>query len=165
MLIANKGRIINISSVGGRIAMATYGPYGGTKFAIETLSDSLRREVAPLGVEVVVIEPGAVRTKISGRAIAMANHVASTMTPEQSERYAGLIHAVTAQAGEADAAGLPAEKAAKIIAKAVTARRPRTRYGIGREAALIGLLRVLPDRLVDRILAAVLRRYFPKAAR
>src|ERR1700719_1025779 len=81
-LIRSKGRVINISSVGGRIAMATYGPYAGTKFALEAVSDSLRREIAPFGVQVVVIEPG-VRTKIAGRAIAAAHEVASNMTPEQ----------------------------------------------------------------------------------
>src|SRR6202140_2650853 len=58
-LIRNKGRVVNISSVGGKIAMATYGPYAGTKFALEAVSDALRREVAPSGVWVVVVEPGA----------------------------------------------------------------------------------------------------------
>jgi len=65
-LIRSQGRVINISSVGGRIAMATYGPYAGTKFALEAVSDSLRREIAPFGVQVVVVEPGAVRTNIAG---------------------------------------------------------------------------------------------------
>lgn len=161
-LILSKGRVINISSVGGRIAMATYGPYGGAKFALEALSDSLRRELAPLGVEVVVIEPGAVQTKISGRAIATANNVASGMTPEQTERYGALIHAVTAQAAAADKAGVKASVAAKVVAKAITSRNPRTRYGVGSEAAMIGLMRMLPDRVVDRLLAAVLRSYLPK---
>jgi NAD(P)-dependent dehydrogenase (short-subunit alcohol dehydrogenase family) len=57
----SRGRIVNISSVGGKVAMATYGPYAGTKFALEAVSDSLRRELAPHGVQVVVVEPGAVR--------------------------------------------------------------------------------------------------------
>ena len=69
-LIRSKGRVVNISSVGGKVAMATYGPYAGTKFALEAVSDSLRREIAPLGVQVVVVEPAAVRTKIGDRAIA-----------------------------------------------------------------------------------------------
>ena len=88
-LIRSKGRVINISSVGGKIAMATYGPYAGTKFALEAVSDSLRREIAPLGVQVVVVEPAAVRTKIGDRAIARAEEVASTMTPEQTSATAG----------------------------------------------------------------------------
>ena len=68
-LIRSKGRVVNISSVGGKIAMATYGPYAGTKFALEAVSDSLRREITPFGVQVVVVEPGAVRTEMPARAI------------------------------------------------------------------------------------------------
>jgi NAD(P)-dependent dehydrogenase (short-subunit alcohol dehydrogenase family) len=161
-LIRSKGRVINISSVGGRIAMATYGPYAGTKFALEAVSDSLRREIAPLGVQVVVVEPAAVRTKIGDRAIARAQEVASTMTPEQSERYGRLVEAITAQAASAMESGLSADAAAKVIAQAVTARKPRTRYTIGREAALLPLLTTLPDRMLDCILAAALRPHFSK---
>ena len=162
-LIRSKGRVINISSVGGRIAMATYGPYAGTKFALEAVSDSLRREVAPFGVEVVVVEPAAVRTKIGDRAIATAHRVAATMTSEQSQRYGALVHAVTGQAASAMESGVSADAAAKVIAKAVTARKPRTRYTVGRDAARITLLaRVLPDRTLDRVFATALRPYFPK---
>jgi NAD(P)-dependent dehydrogenase (short-subunit alcohol dehydrogenase family) len=163
-LIRSKGRVINISSVGGKIAMATYGPYAGAKFALEAVSDSLRREIAPFGVEVVVVEPGAVKTKIAGRAIATAHAVASTMTPEQRQRYGRLIQAITAQAASVtEKSGLSADVAAKVIAKAVTARKPRTRYTVGRDAALIAFLaRILPDRMLDRILAAALRPYFAK---
>jgi NAD(P)-dependent dehydrogenase (short-subunit alcohol dehydrogenase family) len=161
-LIRSKGRVINISSVGGKIAMATYGPYASTKFALEAISDSLRREIAPLGVQVVVVEPAAVRTKIGDRAIARAQEVASTMTPEQSERYGRLVEAITAQASSAMESGLSADAAAKVIAQAVTARKPRTRYTIGREAALLPVLTTLPDRMLDCILAAALRPHFHK---
>jgi short-subunit dehydrogenase len=165
-LIRSKGRVVNISSVGGKIAMATYGPYAGTKFALEAVSDSLRREIAPFGVQVVVVEPGAVRTKIAGRAIAAAHEVASNMTPEQSQRYGGLVQAITAQAASFTESGLSADAAAKVIAKAVTARKPRTRYTIGRQTALMTLLaRVLPDRILDRVIAAALRPYFPKESK
>lgn len=161
-LIRSKGRVINISSVGGKIAMATYGPYASTKFALEAVSDSLRREIAPLGVQVIVVEPAAVRTKIGDRAITRAQEVASTMTPEQSERYGRLVEAITAQAASAMESGLSADAAAKVIAQAVTARKPRTRYTIGREAALLPVLTTLPDRMLDCILAAALRPHFPK---
>jgi NAD(P)-dependent dehydrogenase (short-subunit alcohol dehydrogenase family) len=161
-LIVSKGRVVNISSVGGKIAMASYGPYAGTKFALEAVSDSLRRELAPTGVQVVVVEPGAVRTEMPGRAIATANELAATMTPEQNERYGALLHAINAQTAAHTASCLPADAAAKVIAKAVTARKPRTRYTVGRDAAMIGLVRCLPDRTLDRILAAALRPHFPK---
>ncbi len=162
-LVRSKGRVVNISSVGGRIAMATYGPYAGTKFALEAVSDALRREVAPFGVEVVVVEPGAVRTEMLGRAVATAQQHAAAMTPEQEQRYGGLVQAIAAQAASATKSAMPAEAAAAVIAEAVTARKPRTRYTVGRDAALLTrLVRILPDRALDRLLAAALRPHFPK---
>lgn len=162
-LIRSKGRAINISSIGGKIAMAGYGPYAATKFALEAVSDSLRRELAPTGVQVVVVQPGAVRTEMPGRAIAATRQLASTMTPEQRHRYGALVHAIAEQTASHTNSGLPADAAAKVIAKAVTARRPRTRYTVGREAAPLGpLTRILTARTVDRVLAAALRPHFPK---
>ncbi len=163
-LIDSSGRVVNISSVGGKVAMATYGPYAATKFAIEAVSDALRRELAPHGVGVVVVEPGAVRTEMLGRAIATAKETMSAMTPEQSTRYGALVQAVNAQAVSSTESGLPADAAATVIAKAVTARRPRTRYTVGRDAAMITrLVRVLPDRALDRVLAAALRPHFSRS--
>jgi len=162
-LLRHSGRVINISSVGGRIAMATYGPYAATKFALEAVSDSLRRELAPLGVGVVVVEPGAVRTQMSDRVIAATNQVAAAMSPQQRDRYGRLIQASNAQSAAHTPHGTPADDAARVIAKAVTARKPRTRYTIGRDAALITrLTRLLPDRILDRILVAGLRPHYPK---
>ncbi len=143
--------------------MATYGPYAGTKFALEAVSDSLRRELAPSGVQVVVVEPGAVRTEMIGRAIATADELMSAMTPQQRRRYGGLVQAVNRQAVSSTKSGLPADAAAKVIAKAVAARKPRARYTVGRDAALITrMARILPDRTLDRVLAAGLRPHFPK---
>src|ERR1700739_2387838 len=104
-LIRSKGRVVNISSVGGKIAMATYGPYAGTKFTLEAVSDSLRRELTPSGVQVVVVEPGAVRTEMADRAIAAAREVVSTMTPEQRQRYDGLVQTHTAASPSAHKTG------------------------------------------------------------
>lgn len=164
-LLRSKGRVINISSVGGKIAMPTYGAYAGAKFALEAVSDSLRREVAPRGVQVVVVEPGGVRTEIAARGIATANRLAAQMTPEQDERYGSLVQAINTLMASGTASGLTADAAARVIAKAVTARRPRTRYAIGRDAALLTrLARVLPDRTLDRVIAANLRRHYPKDA-
>jgi NAD(P)-dependent dehydrogenase (short-subunit alcohol dehydrogenase family) len=163
-LLRARGRVVNISSVGGKVAMATYGPYAATKFALEAVSDALRRELAPSGVQVVVVEPGAISTEMPGRAIAAANGLASAMSPEQRERYGALVQAVNAQTAAHTRKCLPADTAAKVISTAVTARRPRTRYTVGRETALLSLLRVMPDRAVDRMLAAALRPHFPSAS-
>ncbi len=164
-LLRHSGRVVNISSVGGKVAMATYGPYAGTKFALEAVSDSLRRELAPLGVRVVVVEPGAVRTEMADRVIAATNRVAAAMSPEQSDRYGSLIQAINAQSAAHAPGGTPAADAARVIAKAVTAGKPRTRYTIGRDAGVITRLsRVLPDRMLDRILVDSLRPHYPKTA-
>ncbi|OBQ54344.1 dehydrogenase [Streptomyces sp. H-KF8] len=164
-LLRSKGRVINISSVGGTAAMATYGAYAGTKFALEAVSDSLRREVAPLGVQVVVIQPGGVRTEMAARGIQTANDLAVRMTPQQDERYGSLVRANNKLMATGTASGLTADAAARVIARAVTTRKPRTRYTAGRDAALITrLVRILPDRTLDRILAANLRRHYPKGA-
>ena len=136
-LLRSKGRIVNISSVGGKVAMATYGPYAGTKFALEAVSDALRRELAPSGVQVVVVEPGAVRTECWAARSTPPATLWRPMTPEQSQRYGALLRAVIAQAEASTTSGLPAEAAAKVVATAVTARMPRTRYTVGRDAAML----------------------------
>jgi NAD(P)-dependent dehydrogenase (short-subunit alcohol dehydrogenase family) len=162
-LVASRGRVVNISSVGGKGAMATYGPYAATKFALEAVSDALRREVAPHGVEVVVIEPGAVKTEMGERgAIATADR-AQRMSPELQQRYGALVSANLAHTRAHLGSGVTAENAGVVIARAVTVRRPRTRYTVGRDAAvIIRLMRFLPDRLLDRILVENLRPYLSK---
>ena len=162
-LIENRGTVVNISSVGGKMAMATYGPYASTKFALEAVSDSLRREVEPLGVKVVVVEPGAIVSEMSGRVGVTAERMTSEMTAEQRGRYSTLIQAVVSQAEAAVAKGLPAESAGRVIADAITSKRPHTRYTVSREAAIIvRLARFLSDRRLDSLLARSLKPYFSK---
>ncbi|MFI6293574.1 SDR family oxidoreductase [Nonomuraea sp. NPDC050790] len=162
-LLRHSGRVVNVSSVGGKVAMATFGAYAGTKFALEAVSDALRREMAPLGVQVVVVEPGGVRTEMGERGIAATGRLAAAMSPEHRDRYGPLVQAIMGLTAAGTTGGTSAEDAAQVIAKAVTARRPRTRYTIGRDAALLARLsRLLPDRLLDRVTAAVLRPHYPR---
>lgn len=162
-LLKSQGRVVMISSIGGRIAQPTYGAYSGSKYALEAASDALRREMAPHGVKVVIVEPGAVRTEMVGRGGITARDLVSGMTAEQDRRHGGLMHAILAQSEGFLSSGVDAEKAAKTIASAATTPRPRTRYTVGRDAAvLIGLARILPDRALDRALVAALRPLFPQ---
>ncbi|GAA3928377.1 SDR family oxidoreductase [Actinoplanes auranticolor] len=162
-LHAASGRVVNISSIGGKVAMPTYGAYAGAKFAMEAMSDALRRELAPHGVQVVVVEPGGVRTEMAGHGVARANEILAGLSPVERGRYGGLLHAIVSHATAFTKSGLPAETAGRIIADAATVRRPRTRYTIGRDAAVLTRLsRLLPDRVLDRLLAADLRPHFPK---
>ena len=163
-LIESRGTVVNISSVGGKVAMATYGPYAASKFALEAVSDALRREVEPLGVKVIVVEPGAVTTEMLGRVAVTGERITSGMTTEQHGRYAALMHSIISQARAAVPRGASAEHAGRIIANAITNKRPRTRYTVGRDAAIIVLLaRFLSDRMLDRLLARSLRAHLPKA--
>lgn len=150
-LVATRGRIVNVSSISGRVAGPTYGAYSGSKFALEAVSDALRREVRHLGVEVVVVEPGAIATPIWTKAMATAQDLAEQMTAEQRERYAPVLAAVNRQARQAARNGVPPERVAEVITDAVTTRRPRTRYLVGRDAKVGRLAALLPDRLLDRL--------------
>ena len=161
----SSGTVVNISSVGGKVAMATYGAYAGSKFAMEAVSNALRREVAEFGVKVVIVEPGAVITEMSGRGIATANSLADSMTAEQHGHYDALIDAITAQSHSFTKAGVPATHAAKIVAGAIAAKKPRTRYTVGRDAAIIvKLAHLAPDRLLDRFLRRNLKPHYAKGA-
>lgn len=160
-LLRSSGTVVNISSIGGKGAMATYGPYAGTKFALEAVSDALRREVATLGVKVVVVEPGAVRTGMAARAVAGADSHTASMSAAQLDRYAELTAAVSAQQRASLNYGVRVERAARVIAAAATAANPRPRYTIGFDAAIITrLTRVASDRCLDQVLRLGLRPHY-----
>lgn len=162
-LLDGTGTVVNISSLGGRVALPTYGAYAGSKFALEAVSDALRREVGHLGVRVVVVEPGAVSTEIAHRGIATAEQLATGMSADQHARYDRLAEAIASQARSFATAGVPAAEAAAVIADAITAAKPRTRYTVGRDAAvLVRLARLTPDRLLDRLLRRTLARTTPR---
>ncbi len=165
-LVRGEGRVVNISSLNGRISMAGYGPYAASKFAMEAMSDALRNELAPHGVRVVVVEPGGVRTEMSRAGLASLSRLDDGMTPEQNARYGALMHAIPAHVAAFTRAGVTSEVAAKRIAKAVTVRRPRTRYTIGATATfLIRASRFLPDRILDRMTTSDLRKHYPAEIR
>ena len=153
-LIASRGRIVNVSSIGGLVAGPTYGAYSGSKFALEAVSDALRREVRHLGVEVVLVEPGAIATPIWEKGLATAEGLAATMTAEQRERYQQINAAAAQRAQQAARDGVPPEQVAQVITAAVTTRRPRTRYLVGRDAKITArLAALLPDRVMDRMVS------------
>ena len=161
----NSGTVVNISSVGGKVVLPTYGAYAGSKFALEAVSDALRREVGTGGIKVVVVEPGAVRTEIAERGIATSEQLTANMSALQLARYGGLMDAVMRQARSFNETGVSAEAAAAVIAKAATASRPRTRYTIGRDAAmLVRVSRFVSDRALDRIVRLQLGRFAPEAS-
>ena len=145
------GTIINISSIGGRLTTPLGGWYHATKYAVEALSDALRIELAPFGIDVVVVEPGGIRT--AWWAIA-ADHLEATA---EGSAYADQIRAVAgAMRSESNNRRYsPPEVIARTVGRIVTARHPRTRYAVGFMAKpLIAARRVLPDRAFDQLIGA-----------
>jgi len=152
-----RGRIVNVSSIGGRMALPLYGPYSASKFALEALSDALRREQRE--VKVIVVEPGAIATPIWDRGIATADAIWDAVPQEGHQRYGKLVSTLRDRAKELGTTGMPVEDAAAVIVHALAAEKPRTRYVIGRQAkvqATIG--RLLPDRASDALLARLLNK-------
>jgi NAD(P)-dependent dehydrogenase (short-subunit alcohol dehydrogenase family) len=146
-----RGRIVNVSSVNGRLASPFSGAYAGSKFALEGLSDALRIELAPAGVAVVVVQPGAIATPIwetsRQRALALlARYPADAWT-----HYGGVLDRLKDIRTPPHA--VPAERVAQVVARALAARRPRTRYHVGWDArAGVLLARLLPGRALDWLL-------------
>ncbi|WP_375501489.1 SDR family NAD(P)-dependent oxidoreductase [uncultured Jatrophihabitans sp.] len=152
------GTIVNITSVGGELALPIYGAYAATKFALEAVSDALRREVGPLGVRVVVVQPGGVRTEMAEHSGEISLALAAKMSPEHKEIYGDLIASSVASQTAFLRNAMPVEKAAAKIAKVATAARPRARYTLGTDAAtVLPLARLLPAYVMDGILAATRR--------
>src|SRR5947209_15620505 len=164
-LLNSSGTVVNISSVGGKVVLPTYGAYAGSKFALEAVSDALRREVGAAGINVVVVEPGAVKTEIAERGIATSQQLMADMSAAELARYGDVMDAITAQARSFNDTGVSAEAAAAVVARAATASRPRTRYTIGRDAAiLVRISRFLSDRTLDRIVRLQVQRFAPKVS-
>jgi NAD(P)-dependent dehydrogenase (short-subunit alcohol dehydrogenase family) len=132
------GRIVNISSVGGKVALPLLTPYNASKFAIEGFSEGLRRELLPFGVDVVVIAPGAVATAIWGKADEIdTSRYANTA-------YAKPLESLRAQAAAQGKKGLKPERLGRAILHALTTPNPKTRYVVTPEPFTNWRLNTLP---------------------
>ncbi len=147
-----QGRIVNISSIGGRIAGRMLGAYHASKYALEALTDTLRQELAPWNVTVISVEPGMIATPIWESGTQTADRLLEAMPPQAESMYGEAIAATRTRAQLAPTQGLPPQQVALVIEQALTAPRPRTRYTVGRDAWIgVHILAKLPDRLRDRL--------------
>jgi NAD(P)-dependent dehydrogenase (short-subunit alcohol dehydrogenase family) len=154
---AARGRIVNIGSVGGKVAAPLLSPYAGSKFAMEGITDSLRRELRPLGVHVAIVEPGAVATEIWRKGTAAADELLESAPPEAEAVYGKVIAAIRDRAAKATADAIPPDEVAKVVEHALTSSRPRTRYPVGGDAKMrIRVARLLPDKVFDALIARAL---------
>lgn len=154
-LRAGRGRIVMVSSIGGRTALPFLGPYNASKWALEGLSESLRQEVEPLGVKVAVVEPGSADTEIWRKGQESAEDVLGALPPEGRELYGARLEGTRQLAVKVADRAFPPSKVADAIHHALTSRRPRPRYLVGADARVQLVMRkALPTRAAD----AALRR-------
>lgn len=157
MLREARGRIVNIGSISGLSALPMTGPYAASKFALEAITDSLRVELLPSGVDVIIIEPGVIATPIWQTSLAAGEKVLAEM-PDKAHEYYGTVIARVKERAMNGMGGLPADEVARVVEHALTASKPKTRYIVGRDARLRAMLRFLPDRMRDRIIARQLSK-------
>lgn len=150
----HSGRIINVSSIGGRIGEPHGAWYHATKFAVEGLSDSLRMELKEFGIDVVVIQPGAIKTEWAGIAREkMLQTSGNTAYSNLTQKHASMFEKADGKMGSDPVV------IARTIEKAVTASKPKTRYAAGSGAKPILIARsILSDRMFDNLMLGMINR-------
>jgi NAD(P)-dependent dehydrogenase (short-subunit alcohol dehydrogenase family) len=147
-----RGRIVNMTSIGGRLASPFLAPYNASKYALEAVTDALRLELRQFGIEVAAIEPGAVATPIWEKGRASAEQATASMPPEAMELYGAGFAAISKFITLGERSGVPPLEVARAVEHALTATRPKTRYVVGRDAKIrLALTQLLPTRVMDRI--------------
>ena len=154
-----RGRIVNVSSIGGRVALPLVSAYNASKFGLEGFSDSLRRELLPQGVDVILIEPGGVRTPIWKKGEQLADEMMEDVPAEAEQLYGGMVEALRKETAKiATQRGIEPSEVAEAIGTALTASRPRARYLVGGDAKLRApMAKFLPARAMDRMIGRALR--------
>ena len=161
MRTQGSGRIVNVSTIGGRIATPFLGLYNGSKFALEAMSDVLRMETRPFGVRVIVIEPGGVRTNFNAVAYQRAQRFATDTGSPYHRFFDRLNRFITYSTTNSP----PPEKVAEIIHHALAARHPRARYAATLDARLmLAIMPWLPDRKRDALWSWLLRLHEARTA-
>ena len=153
LLRESKGRVVNMSSISGRVASPFLSPYSASKFALEAYSDSLRREMQPLGVKVSIVEPGPIDTPIWRKSSAGNFEKAKEYPPEITEVYGKAVDKFIKEMEKAELSAAPVILVCKAVEHALNARSPRTRYPVGRGIGIASVMAgVLPDKWMDGML-------------
>ncbi len=152
LLKASRGRIVNISSVAGLSALPFMGPYAASKSALEAISDSLRRELLPFGVAVIVIEPGSFQSSIWNKVEAM------DLTRYAGSAYAGVLDRFRRAALRGAERAPPPDKVVRAVRRALGARRPPLRVIVTPRGWLDRVTLWIPDRWLDWLIYRFLWR-------
>lgn len=148
-----RGRIVNISSLAGKLTTPFNGAYSAAKHGIEAFSDALRMELAPWGIHVSVVEPGTIATAMPKKLLQDADAVLSNLPDEGRERYGSDFETYVRTLAKHAQSGSSPEVVARATVHALTADTPRARYPAGAPAGrMLMLYRLLPDRLLDRVI-------------
>jgi NAD(P)-dependent dehydrogenase (short-subunit alcohol dehydrogenase family) len=148
----NQGILVNVSSIGGRMAFPLYSPYHATKWAVDGWSDSLQYELRPFNIRVKIIEPGPIKTDFYGRSITVAQRAGLTA-------YDDYVAQVLPQLSGAEKGGSPPRVTAEVIYRSVTDNSSRLRYPAGGNAGLLlGLRKLLPDGLFQGLIRRIMER-------
>lgn len=159
LLRRGRGRIVNIGSIGGRVTSPMVGPYCASKFAVEALSDALRLELAEWGIHTSVIEPGVVVTPIWDKGVRDLESATTRLSAEAIARYGPFLKAMRRVIAGAPRRGVPVEKVAAVVERALVSARPRHRYVIGFDAKVrLAAQTILPRRWMDAIVLKVMRK-------
>jgi NAD(P)-dependent dehydrogenase (short-subunit alcohol dehydrogenase family) len=150
-LIASRGRIVNVGSIGGRMALPFMAPYTSSKFAVRGWTDAIRMELAPHGVWVSLIEPGAIATPLWSKGVNEAQATREKMTPDAQQRYGTQMDGALKAAAMSEKMAIPPERCARTIERALTARRPKPRYLVGPDAHLQAGIATMPSRVIHGV--------------
>jgi NAD(P)-dependent dehydrogenase (short-subunit alcohol dehydrogenase family) len=151
-----RGRVVNISSIGVHIGLPFGGLLGGSKAAFGLMSDALRLELHPFGVHVSIVEPGAIKTPAVEKTLGNVEGVVADLPPGGAEYYGAMIKKFAQLGYEHEMAGSAPDVVAQSVYHALTARRPKIRYRVGKHAKILAALpRILPDRLLDAVLLRI----------
>jgi NAD(P)-dependent dehydrogenase (short-subunit alcohol dehydrogenase family) len=150
------GRVVFISSIGGRIAFPLTGAYHAAKFGVEAVGDVFRQELRPWGIAVSIVEPGSIDTPIWERGERSADEVGSR-SPQREALYGRAIEKYREVVRQTAERGIPPEKVAKAVEHALSSNRPRTRYLVGLDAKVQARIRpLIPTPVFDRIVARMM---------
>jgi NAD(P)-dependent dehydrogenase (short-subunit alcohol dehydrogenase family) len=156
LLRSARGRILSTGSIAGFFAAPALGPYSMSKHAMEAFSDALRRELRPWGIQVSLLEPGAIATEIWKKGASDFDGIMSDPPKGLVENYGGLVEALRKAAAHSSQHASPTQYVTRDVVHAFTATRPKTRYRMGKDSTSRKIISRLPDRWADSLVAKTL---------
>jgi len=158
VLRRGRGRVVFIGSIAGIFALPLSGAYAASKFALEAVADALRAELRSFGMHVSIVEPGVIATPIWNTSLERGEQILQDAPPELETYYGRVLKGMRKRV-QRGMGGLSPDRVAAAVEHALSARRPRTRYIVGRDARVRALLKkLLPDRVRDALIAKALER-------